>query len=129
MTRTIRTETVPSTDPRLRSAINHDSKSREFSFDTSAIQVADVEHSIGIAVLDQGQVGSCTGHAGIALANTSPHVPMQYPIFQPDENGALALYSAAEEVDGDGPYPPRDNGSSGLSICKVLSDPNLKIIG
>jgi hypothetical protein len=39
----------------------------------------------------------------------------------PALDGALALrvYSEAESIDGDGPYPPNDNGSSGLSVCQA----------
>ena len=31
--------------------------------------------------------------------------------------GAYRLYSAEESIDGDGPYPPNDNGSSGLTCA------------
>lgn len=120
MNRIIHKEIIPVVDPRLKRQINHDSKSKEFAFDTTGIEIADVIHDRLIPILNQLQVGSCTGNAAIGAINTNPHVQAEYPIFQPDEDGALALYSAAEEVDGDGPYPPNDHGSSGLSIAKVL---------
>lgn len=128
MNRILHKEIIPTEDPRLKRHIMHDSKSKLFVFDTTDIVITDVEHECFIDVLDQGQVGSCTGNAAISCINTAPHVQAVTPIFQPDEDGALALYSSAEEVDGDGPYPPKDNGSSGLSICKVLANPYLKII-
>lgn len=128
MNRIIHKEIIPALDPRLKRQINHDSLSKNFTFDTTNIEIKDVEHVCSIDILDQGQVGSCTGHAGIYVINTAPHTPMEYPIFQPDEDGALALYSSAEEIDGDGPYPPNDHGSSGLSIVKVLTNTYLKII-
>lgn len=129
MTRTIYKEKIPSTDPRLKRHVNHDSLSKSFTFDTSDIPtIIDVEHKCLIDILDQGSIGSCTGHAGIYCINTMPHIQAQYPVFQPTENGARALYSAAESVDGDGPFPPNDHGSSGLSIGKVLSNKYLKII-
>src|SRR5258707_645420 len=35
------------------------------------------------------------------------------------ESEALRIYSEAEMIDGDGPYPPNDFGSSGLSVCEA----------
>lgn len=113
-------EKINSTDPRLKRHIYHDSRSKNFEFDTSNLSIIDVEHTRFIPVLDQGQVGSCTGNAGIGAINTSPFAPSVNPVFTPDEAGALQLYSAAETLDGDGPYPPNDNGSSGLSIATIL---------
>lgn len=121
MTRTIYVEKIPSTDPRLKRHINHDSKSKEFAFDTSNIPtILDVEHARYIPILDQGQVGSCTGNAGIGSISSAPFINQDNPFYTRDENGALKLYSDAETIDGDGPYPPNDNGSSGLSIAKAL---------
>lgn len=128
MTRIIYKEKLLSIDPRLKRNIHHDSESKKFAFDTTGLKIIDIEHKRLIPVLDQGQIGSCTGNAGIGCINTSPFIQNPIPIFQPNENGALALYSAAEMIDGDGPYPPNDHGSSGLSIAKVLANPQLKII-
>lgn len=118
----IHKEKIQSTDKRLNRHINHDSRSKDFTFNTTGLQVIDVEHKRFIPVLDQGQVGSCTGNAGIGAINTSPFVPSVTPFYPANEAGALALYSAAEIIDGDGPYPPHDNGSSGLSIAKALKN-------
>lgn len=119
--RIIYKEKIHSSDKRLSRHIHHDSKSKEFTFNTSGLQIIDIEHKRLIPVLDQGQVGSCTGNAGIGAINTTPFAPPVNPVFSANENGALKLYSAAESMDGDGPYPPNDNGSSGLSIAKVLT--------
>lgn len=118
----IHKEKIQSTDKRLNRHINHDSRSKDFTFNTTGLQVIDVEHKRFIPVLDQGQVGSCTGNAGIGAINTSPFTPSVTPFYSANEAGALALYSAAETIDGDGPYPPHDNGSSGLSIAKALKN-------
>lgn len=115
-------ETISSTDKRLNRHINHDERSKQFAFDTTNIVIKDVEHLDHIGILDQGEVGSCTGNAAIGAINTDPFLPYVNPIFQPNENGALALYSAAEMIDGDGPYPPNDHGSSGLSVAKALKN-------
>ena len=47
------------------------------------------------------------------------------PKYSMDENGAVKLYSDAETIDGNGPYPPNDYGSSGLSIAKALKSAGL----
>lgn len=120
MTRIIYIEKIPSTDPKLGRHINHDSKSKEYAFDTANIEIVYVEHERYIPILDQGAVGSCTGNAGIGALSTAPFANLDNNVYSRDEKGAVKLYSDAEMVDGDGPYPPNDNGSSGLSIAKVL---------
>lgn len=72
-----------------------------------------------IPVLDQGNVGSCTGNAETGTMGCDPDyasLPAGHPAL--DESLALKIYSGAENIDGDGPYPPNDNGSSGPSAAK-----------
>jgi hypothetical protein len=79
-----------------------------------------------IPILDQGDVGSCTGNALVGAVGTSPvddALPATHPAL--DENEALRIYSEAEVIDGDGPYPPNDYGSSGLSVCKAAQHDGL----
>jgi hypothetical protein len=73
-----------------------------------------------VPVLDQGSVGSCTGNAETGALGTDPlfgALPPSPPML--DENLALRIYSGAESIDGDGPYPPNDFGSSGPSAAKA----------
>lgn len=124
MTRVIYKERIPSTDPRLGRHILHDSESRRYVFDTTGLEISSVAHPRHIPILDQGQVGSCTGNAGIGNLGSDPmyadgQVLGKYTLNEP---GALHLYSDAEDIDGDGPYPPNDNGSTGLSIAKALKN-------
>lgn len=72
-------------------------------------------------ILDQGDVGSCTGNATVGALGTDPFYGTLSPTVQGALNEALAqgIYSDAETIDGDGPYPPNDNGSSGLSAAKA----------
>lgn len=120
MNRVIHKEIIPSTDPRLKRLVHHDSKSKEYQFDTTGIQLVSTRHTRHIPILDQGNVGSCTGNAGIGALGTDPFPQTPNGIYSFDESGAQKLYSDAESLDGDGPFPPNDNGSSGLSIAKVL---------
>jgi hypothetical protein len=81
-----------------------------------------------LAVLDQGQLGSCTGNAGTGALGTEPFYSAAGKSVLGDANDAAAgeafavqLYSESTKVDGyQGTYPPDDTGSSGLAICKVL---------
>jgi hypothetical protein len=82
-----------------------------------------------IAVLDQGQVGSCTGNAAVGHLGTQPEDATLQGLIAAgltlDEAEALKLYSAAEVIDGSGPYPPNDLGSSGLSVAKAAKNAGL----
>jgi hypothetical protein len=73
-----------------------------------------------IPILDQGNVGSCTGNEQVGALGTAPlfgDLPAAHPLL--DESLAVEIYSRAETIDGDGPYPPQDNGSSGPSVAQV----------
>lgn len=108
-------------DPRLGRNIRHDPKSWAFAYPTAGLPIASVRWLRQVPVFDQGDVGSCTGNAGIGALCTGdlwPIVPSKR--YTPDEAGAVALYSDAETANGDGPYPPNDNGSDGLTVAKVL---------
>lgn len=76
-----------------------------------------------IAILNQLNVGACTGNAATGHLGTQPEDATLAQLIAAgltlDEAEALVLYSAAEVIDGDGPYPPNDNGSSGLSVAKA----------
>lgn len=82
-----------------------------------------------IPILDQGQLGSCTGNAGTGALGTQPFFNRLTALpadLSTDaawcENFAVKLYSDATKIDPyPGAYPPNDTGSSGLAICKVLA--------
>jgi hypothetical protein len=73
VTRTIYRERIPSTDPRLGRHVLHDSQSRRFPVDTAGLSIVSVRHTRRIAILDQGQLGSCTGNAGVGCLGTDPY--------------------------------------------------------
>ncbi len=83
-----------------------------------------------LAVLDQGQLGSCTGNAGTGALGTEPfYDAVGKSVLPPADDAvdaekfAVQLYADATVVDGyPGTYPPDDTGSSGLAICKVLKN-------
>jgi hypothetical protein len=83
-----------------------------------------------IPILDQGQLGSCTGNAGTGALGTQPFYDKVGNTAlgttdgdaTADERFAVKLYADATAIDPyPGTYPPTDSGSSGLAICKVLA--------
>jgi hypothetical protein len=74
-------------------------------------------------VLDQGNVGSCTGNA---MAQALMAGPLRQRGRTVSQRTALALYSRATELDPwEGDYPPDDTGSSGLAVCKAAVEAGL----
>lgn len=124
---TIYKEKIPSLDPKLKRVIHHDSRSKAFAFNTSGLTLKSTLHTRFIPILDQGNVGSCTGNAGIGALGSFPlyTTAVSNTVYSLNESGAIKLYSDAEVIDGSGPYPPNDNGSSGLSIAKALKTAGL----
>ena len=100
----------------------------ENSVEAMSGPIRSVEWERVLAVLDQGQVGSCTGNAGTGALGTRPFYDRIDPSKLPSmtdaadaENFAVDLYEDATKVDAyPGTYPDQDTGSSGLAICKVL---------
>lgn len=128
---TVHFQRIPSTDVRLGRHIRHDDASRAFAYPTAGLTLQSAKHTRRIPVLDQGQLGSCTGNAGIGACGTDPLYASVPSRVQPllvvqgayslNEAGAVALYSAATKLDdAPGSYPPNDTGSDGLSVAKAL---------
>lgn len=113
--------------------VNHDPRSKQFAFDGRTVQLQNVKHKRYIPVLDQGQLGSCTGNAGTGALGTSGvwetinHQLLSVTDAVLDEKFAVQLYSDATQIDDytAGNYPPQDTGSDGLSIAKVLKSRGL----
>lgn len=102
--------------------VNHDPRSRAFPFAArpeAAAPVGTVRWTRRAAILDQGQLGSCTGNAAAGWLGTDD--AQQQGRADVTEALAVDLYSAATKLDPwPGAWPPDDTGSDGLSVCKVL---------
>jgi hypothetical protein len=126
MTDDVKIKVIERTDPRLGRIVQHDPRSRAYAFTAPAkLELVSKRHLRFIPVLDQGNLGSCTGNAGIGAIGTSPAfatiVPSVVSHDYLDENAAVKLYSDATAIDEwSGSYPPDDTGSSGLAVAKVL---------
>jgi hypothetical protein len=113
------------TDPRLGRHVAHDPRSRRYPVRTS-VPITSVHHERRIPIFDQGRVRSCTGQAAVGCMGTglfydSIDTAHTMPRYAPTEEGAVACYSRATQVDDyAGTYPPDDTGSDGLSVAKTL---------
>lgn len=111
--------------------VNHDPQSRRYPFRAAAATLAAVYHERHVPIFDQGQLGSCTGNAGLGILATGPYwndlsVGQQGGglaggRYTWDEDGAKQLYSdVTADDDFPGQWPPSDTGSDGLSVGKEL---------
>lgn len=105
---------------RLGRHIEHDPRSLAYrATPAGAVSVGWPRH---IDILDQGQLGSCTGNATVGALGSGPLFDALQSTPTPpalDEALAVSIYSDAERVDGGQGYPPEDDGSTGLSVAKV----------
>lgn len=115
---------------RLGRHVGHDPRSRAYAVSADLLpgSYTSAVHQVRIPVLDQGDLGSCTGNAAEAFAGADPlydAIPdtvAARPTGDPDadEQQAVALYAAATHLDDvHGVYPPTDSGSTGLAVAKA----------
>lgn len=114
---------------RLGRHVRHDPRSLRYQVAAAPLgDLKSIRHQRYIPVLDQGDLGSCTGNAALgALGTGALFEALAGSLLRPsqtdaatDEKQAIALYSAATALDDyDGTYPPTDTGSDGLSVAKA----------
>jgi hypothetical protein len=110
------------TEYALGRRVEHDERSRLFAFvPPRAVAAKTVRWRRYGPVLDQGNVGACTGFAMAQWLNCKPaHDPRERYMTN---NHALAIYMRATDLDPwPGSYPPDDTGSSGLAACKAARE-------
>lgn len=121
--------------------VEHDPRSLRYAHGVlPKAAVKSVSWTRRIPILDQGQVGSCTGNAATgalgtdsagrtattSVTITAAGAAASHGLFTPgvhklDEAFAVALYSLATILDGiTGQYPPSDTGSTGIGVAKAL---------
>lgn len=129
------------TDTRLGRHVAHHPESLRYAHGVlpqAAIQT--VRWTRRIPILDQGQLGSCTGNAATGMLGTdsagrtatptvtisaagaaASHGYFKAGVHTLDESFAIALYGLATVLDTySGTYPPTDTGSDGVSVSKAL---------
>lgn len=101
--------------------VEHDPRSRKFMAAQAPAQRS-VLWGHHAPILDQGNLGSCTGNAMAQLLNTDPFAASRTAVKAGylTEDDAVTLYHDATVLDGyPGTYPPDDTGSSGLGVAKA----------
>lgn len=133
---TVTTYQYEATDPRLGRHIEHDERSLRFAhpvLPTSALQP--IEWTRRTPILDQGQLGSCTGNAltGVLGTDFNGHTATDTVqvkadgkgvftggTYTLDEDFAVKAYTLNTLLDSfPGQYPPTDTGSSSLAAGKT----------
>lgn len=96
----------------------HDDRSRAFAIAEPVGTIASVKWERRAPILDQGNLGSCTGNAMAGLLGTD--AVGRKGDATVNEDTALELYSLATRLDRyPGAYPPIDTGSSGVAVAKA----------
>jgi hypothetical protein len=121
---------LPGAPYRLGRNVRHDPRSLRYAIaglPTSTLESRRWKRRI--PVLNQGDLGSCTGNAATGWVGTDSSARQgltEYENMPVDEDLAIALYSAATRFDDfPGDYPPSDTGSDGLSVSKALQSDGL----
>lgn len=108
--------------PTFGRLVQHDPRSR--AFPVAAGPIGTRTHYHHGEILDQGNVGACTGFAITQALNTGPLKVKARPVL--DHEVALDLYRAATRRDDvPGEWEPTDTGSSGLAACKAAMNAGL----
>lgn len=109
---------------RLGRHVNHDPRSLQYLVEPSDVSVG-AAWTRRTPVLDQGNLGSCTGNAATGVLGTDPFYAT-LPGQALDEGEAVKLYGLATSLDPyPGTYPPTDTGSDGLSVAKACQQSKL----
>lgn len=99
--------------------VHHDPRSLLYKVEPTGV-VASVRWERVTPILNQGDLGSCTGNATTGVLGSAPFFPTIPKGTTLDEQFAVSLYSSATKIDAfDGVYPPNDTGSDGLSVAKA----------
>jgi len=99
-----------------------DSESKKYAVQPQATPIKPVRHDAHIPILNQGNLGACTGNASASCAYHEPFYAPSAPIWKygPDEAGAVDWYRDNTANDGfPGTYTPDDTGSDGLTSSKM----------
>jgi hypothetical protein len=111
-------------DKRLGRHIRHDPRSLQYLVPKTD-RPETIEWGRRIPILDQGNLGSCTGNALTGALGTSPNFEALPPELQSslNEDFAIQAYSWGTAEDSyPGTYPPNDTGCDGLTLAQVAKE-------
>lgn len=120
--RTIFMERLPM-HPLLGRHVFLDSMSKDYAVQPTQAAILSVRHQQFIGILDQGQIGACTGNASVSCAYHQPFTAgLDAPAwsYAPNEDGGRAWYhDNTANDDYPGTWTPDDTGSDGLTSSKM----------
>lgn len=117
--------------------VEHDSRSLAYALSEDLLGTSgyvSAMHTVNAPVLDQGDVGACTGFGTEACVSADPFyaaIPATVKArptgdVNTDNQQALGLYGSATSLDSiKGTYPPTDTGSTGLAAAKAAQKAGL----
>jgi hypothetical protein len=98
--------------------VEHDPRSRRYTAPRGTVRTVLWTHAA--PVLDQQDIGACTGFSLAQLLNCTKFHRSRPKRRYLDARAAYDLYSVATELDQwEGTWPPSDSGSSGLAVAKA----------
>ena len=125
MTRVLVLERPIRLDPRCGRLIEHDSASLAYAYRAMGAPVT-ATHTRHVPIVNQGQLGSCTGQSAIGCIGTGKFYAQVKDKTKFDKAAGEDVYKRATVIDEfRGTYPPDDTGSSGLAVAKVLKERGL----
>jgi hypothetical protein len=104
--------------------VNHDPQSKMYPHELPVdVWIRDVTWQRYSPIIDQGNLGCCTGAAMAGWLGCAPHVQNVEQANGFDLEYAHKLYSRATHIDPfPGYWPPDDTGSSGLAVAKAAKE-------
>lgn len=108
---------------RLGRHVEHDERSRAYAVAEAPVVVfAPVDYKGTCPILDQGNLGACTGYSSTALLSyIEPGNPELPDTLDAWDALARSVYSLGTSLDNiSGTYPPTDTGSTGIAVAKAL---------
>lgn len=116
--------TVAGSPRKFGRLVEHDPRSRAFRVSVRPDERPVTVHwQVAGEVLDQGELGSCTGNAMAHWENLTRAAENPEKADFLNQEHAIELYSRATVLDEfPGEYPPEDTGSSGLAVSKAAKD-------
>lgn len=106
---------IPVEGKRLGRHIVHDQRSHDYEAERASRIVSVIHRNYG-PLLNQGDVGSCTGESLTEAGNMAPNADGRKPPRTQDD--AYRVYHEETILEGQA-WPPNDPGGSGLEVCKA----------
>lgn len=100
--------------------VEHDERSRAYAVAADPAKIAPVRWTSSIPILDQGNLGACTGFAAVGCLGHHPFIDTLSNTTLTNDTGRDVYHRATTLDSISGTWPPTDTGSTGLAAAKAL---------